>query len=110
MRDPEFRGIIDAHIKVIASWKPILDLDIPFERWEKTGPEEDPAARLLIPIVICGLPLHMEAYVMTEKDGEQCSVAYPEAFECLMMFSEGRYQTTTINDREYAIVAVPYGD
>jgi len=84
------------------------------EDWEQTGPEDDPATRLLATIQINDLYMHLEAIEVSIVDGIQKSThwEYEDIFE--NHFSnfggDGRMQTTEINGRKYALFASPFCD
>ena len=56
-----------------------VNLAIAPDMWTPTGPDDDPTARLSLHhphgLAVCGLPLHLEAYAVTNTTrGDQCFV------------------------------------
>lgn len=80
--------------------------DSPFD-----AAEQGVRSRLLAPIHINGMSLHLEAWPVKEVGGiQEYDGLYPEDWERLLGIYEpdGPYETTTINGGEYVLVAVPY--
>jgi len=94
-----------------------MQLTIPESDWEKTGSEEDPASRLYYTgMSINGLSMHVEAIAVIEKDeqhdyGEQTAadIMFEDEVGTLQDMCDTAFQTTTINGREYVLVATPHG-
>lgn len=88
-------------------------LNIPFEQWEQTGSEEDITSRLLAPsVVICGLPVHVEAFAVVEDaEGIQCAAdpMFRDEVTTLQDMQDTAFRTVEMNGREYIIVATPHG-
>ena len=81
-------------------------------KWQETGPEFLLSSRLLASIEICGTPMHLEAWeVKKDEEGVYRAISWPEAFELAYqgLMSEGEWETTIINGREYVLLAQPYG-
>ncbi len=94
-------------------------ITIPPEAWEPTGsgdpakPEEgdDPTSRLLTSVWINGTPMHLEAYAVTDEDGQRAAdEAFADDLASLQNIQDTSFRTTTINEREYVLVATPHGD
>lgn len=81
--------------------------------WDETGHESDPAARLLAHIRIAGLDMHLEAWAITyDEDGMQevtAATMRSDAFGTICDIMDTAFETTTINGREYVLIATPYG-
>lgn len=69
-----------------------------------------PGSRLLCTIVINGCPMHLDAREVVEVDGVQTFVAWAEDADLLSdaLGADGRWHTTTIDGREYALFASPH--
>lgn len=84
---------------------------LPADAWEPAETDiDDPDSRLNAVIYINGHPLHLEAWALTDIDDIQESMTpYPEDLDHLSAIAgEGRFMTTTINDREYVLVAYSF--
>ena len=79
--------------------------------WDDSGPDDDPGARLHLSggIHVLGTLMHLEAYAINPDTSEQ-TFADPEYFEAeqagfYSLIGDAAAQTTTINGREYVLVA-----
>lgn len=91
-------------------------ITIPDAMWRATGDSmrpHDPNCRLLARIEVNGTPMHLEAYAV-EYDKNEGQHVFDEdadiAFGKLVGDDGFPLTTTTINGREYALVATPFGD
>lgn len=79
-------------------------------QWDDSGPDDDPGARLHLSggIHVLGTLMHLEAYAIDPDKAEQ-SFAEPQYFEAeeagFYALTGAAAQTTTINGREYVLVA-----
>ena len=89
-----------------------VTVEVPDDAWEPTGPEEDPTARLLASLVVCGCYHHLEAYAIDPDDDIQ--QAAHESFQSNLdgMYAVGepdkRFQSVEIKGREYVLTMTPY--
>lgn len=91
---------------------------IPPEAWEQTGPEENPATRLLCTLRINDYPFHVEAYEVTgcgagDQEGEQDiadSYFGDEWRGICLLNQDSAYQTMDIGGRFYVVVMTPFGN
>lgn len=89
---------------------------IPLEllRWDDTGEEHDPKARLLAHIQIGTLDMHLEAWAVSkDEEGIQRaaeSTMRSDDFDSLCNMMDCSFQTIEIDGREYVLVATPFGD
>lgn len=85
-------------------------VEIPDRMWTETGPDEDPAARLLARIAILGTDMHLEAVAVRIVDHMQRALDSDDSFGNLAAFAEpdGPFQTTSIRGRDYVLAAYPY--
>jgi hypothetical protein len=85
-------------------------------RWERdlepVGPDERPTAHLLGTLRIAGVPHHVEAFEVEERDGCQESVLaeHETSFAELSDIAQGPMQTVTIADRPYVLLVTPFQD
>ena len=88
---------------------------IPLEalKWNPCGPDDDPDCRLLAHINIAGLDMHLEAWEIDQDDHDFQSVREEtmrsDDFDTLASIMDCRFETITIDEREYVLVATPYG-
>jgi hypothetical protein len=97
-----------------------ISITIPDDAWEPSGPELDPEypeglgpeTRLLAGITINGVPMHLEAYQVTNEDGQRAAdITFADDIEHLQSMQDvSGFQTTTIRGREYVLVATPHED
>lgn len=98
-----------------------LKITVPDDAWEPSGPELDaeypaggyPESRLLASVVINGTPMRLEAYEVTrDEDGQRAAdITFADDVEHLQAMQDvARFQTTTINGREYILVATLHED
>lgn len=87
-------------------------ITIPDDAWEPNNALDDPLAALLTTVFVNGLPLHLEAWeVFTDTDGVQhAKTPYDEDFGAIhnAVHGDGPFMTTSINGRNYVIIATPY--
>ena len=79
--------------------------------WTDSGPESDPACRLVAHVNICGVDMHLEAWEV-EKDEPQTVrdvTMRTDAFDAVADTMDCRFETATIGGREYVLIATPYG-
>lgn len=82
-------------------------------QWEENGPDKDPKARLYHHIRVAGVDMHLEAWEV-ELDDKGNQIARAESirafdFDTMQTMMDCQFETVTINDREYFLIAVPYG-
>lgn len=96
--------------------RPTITIEIPEDAWEpahEDNEEEGERAddRLITTIVINRTPMHLEAWAV-ENDGDniQQHPAYPDDLSNLAsaVGADGHFDTTTINGRDYVLVASPH--
>lgn len=93
-----------------------MDIEIPDHEWELSGGEDDPAARMLCQLVICGCPMHLEAVAaeVKDEDGKRRDIDYcdqaPDWIKEAIVGSTDSYaaRTATIMDRTYILIATPH--
>lgn len=93
-----------------------LRLDVADDAWEPSGEDHDPTARLNASLVINGVQhMHLEAHAIRwegDPSAEQMvsDTPWPEDLDHLYAFvNPGTpFTTTTINGREYVLVAFPH--
>jgi hypothetical protein len=84
--------------------------------WEEglkpAGPAERPEGHLLGTLVIGGVPHHLEAFEVEERDGCQESVLAERdtSFAELSEIAQGPMQTVTIGGRAYVVLVTPFQD
>ena len=96
----------------IHAFRNIVELDVPEEAWEATGPEDDPKSRLLTTLQINGWANHLEAIAVKTKRGIQ--VAAHSSFQSNLdgMYqaaeTEGAFQSVKIGRRWYVLLMTPF--
>jgi hypothetical protein len=85
-------------------------------RWardlEAVGPADRPEGHLLGSLLIAGVPHHVEAFEVEERDGCQESVL-PDSetsFAELSEIAQGPMQPVTIAGRPYVLLVTPFQD
>ena len=84
--------------------------------WEHTGGDEDPSSRMLTSIQINDMSLHLEAIAVQEVNGGIQVAVNPDFDESLNAYylapgcDNGRFITTEIDGRTYALFALPFMD
>lgn len=93
----------------------VLHIDLATIKWRATGAwlgeDADSRARLSAVVRIGGADHHLDAIEVAEIDGMQCSVnGAEEEFEDLDMFAGngGRFETVSIEGREYVLSMTPF--
>jgi hypothetical protein len=84
--------------------------------WRPHGPEDDPTSSLIAEptLTVCGVAMHVAAYAVAYRPGsnEMYFVEDPHDDHIGRLWtvtqSEGVFDTTEINGREYVIVAYPH--
>ncbi len=85
-------------------------------RWERdlapVGPAARPEAHLLGTLRIAGVPHHVEAFEVEERDGGQESVLSESetSFSELSEIAQGAMRTVTIAGRSYVLLVTPFQD
>jgi hypothetical protein len=85
-------------------------------RWEcdlkPVGPGNRPEGHLLGTLLIGGVPHHVEAFEVEERDGCQESVLAERetSFGELSEIAQGPMQTVTIAGRPYVVLVTPFQD
>jgi hypothetical protein len=85
-------------------------------RWARdldpVGPAIRPEGHLLGTLLIAGVPHHVEAFEVEEREGAQESVLGDNetSFGELSGIAQGPMQTVTIADRPYVVLVTPFQD
>jgi hypothetical protein len=81
-------------------------------QWDEIGEDGDPKQRLLAHVRIGSLDMHLEAReIDTDGDGYQTTKCYSDDHDTLCNMSDvPSFQTLMINEREYFLFALPFGD
>jgi hypothetical protein len=85
-------------------------------RWardlEAVGPTDRPEGHLFGTLLIAGVPHHVEAFEVEERDGGQESVLADSetSFSELSEIAQGPMQTVTIAGRPYVLLVTPFQD
>jgi hypothetical protein len=88
----------------------------PAIQWDRdlkpVGPHHRPEGHLLGTLVIAGVPHHVEAFEVEERDGCQESVLaeHETSFAELSDITQGPMRTVTIAGRPYVMLVTPFQD
>lgn len=91
-----------------------LTLDIPAANWSPNKAMDDPLTHLTVTVTIAGTPMFVEAWEVRNvpRPGDTRQEPVSSEFEDLFaeLPGDGPFVTTTINGREYVLVATPHNE